>query len=55
MRIGIVQIDGKKYLGQMFPNMALMQIASFHERRGDSVEWYIGNLWAEQYDKIYAS
>lgn len=55
MRIGIVQIDGKEYQGTLFPNMALMKIAGHYERQGDQVEWYLGNLWADQYDKIYAS
>jgi hypothetical protein len=54
-KIGIIQIDGKKYMGQMFPNMALMQIVSYHESNGDHVEWYEGLLFADKYDKIYAS
>lgn len=48
-RIGIVQVDGK------YPNLALMQIAAWHEAQGDQVEWYLGNLWQDQYDQIYAS
>jgi hypothetical protein len=55
MRIGIVQVDGKMYQGTLFPNIALMKIAAYHEQLGDLVEWYLGGLWAEQYDKIYAS
>lgn len=55
MRIGIVQVDGKNYMGQIFPNLALMKISSYHKRKGDSVEWYIGELWNDQYDLIYAS
>src|SRR6476620_2708704 len=47
--IGIIQVDGK------LPNLALMQITSYHEKRGDKVEWYNGNLFESQYDKIYAS
>lgn len=42
-------------MGQMYPNMALMQISSYHEQKGDHVEWYEGLLFADQYDKIYAS
>lgn len=49
MRIGIVQVDGK------LPNLALMKITAYHQELGDSVSWYDGNLFAEQYDKIYAS
>lgn len=47
MKIGIVQIDGK------FPNLALMQIASYHEFKHDQVEWWNGMLF--NYDKVYAS
>jgi len=49
MRIGIVQVDGK------LPNMALMKICGYHESLGDSVEWYKGGLFNDQYDKVYAS
>lgn len=49
MRVGIVQIDGK------LPNLALMQICSYHEQKGDSVHWYEGPLFAGQYDLVYAS
>lgn len=54
-QIAILQVDGEKYMGTRFPNMALMQITSYHESQGDKVEWYEGNLFADQYDKIYAS
>lgn len=54
-RIGILQVDGKKYQGVLFPNMALMKICAYHEAKGDTVEWYNGNLFADQYDLIYAS
>lgn len=49
MKIGIVQVDGK------YPNLALMQIAGYHESLGDSVEWYKGRLFDHEYDKVYAS
>lgn len=49
MKVGIVQVDGK------LPNLALMQIAGFHERQGHDVEWYQGELYKETYDAIYAS
>lgn len=32
-----------------------MQIASYHEKKGDLVGWYDGNLFESQYDLIYAS
>lgn len=49
MNIGILQVDGH------YPNLALMQIASYHENKGDTVKWYDGPLFSGQYDKIYAS
>ncbi len=48
-KIGLIQVDGK------LPNVALMQIASYHEKRGDRVEWWQGPLWNDEYDEIYAS
>lgn len=48
-RIGIIQVDGN------LPNLALMQITSYHEKKGDAVTWYNGNLFESQYDFIYAS
>lgn len=48
-KIGIVQVDGK------LPNLALMQITGYHESLGDTVEWYSGGLFNDQYDKVYAS
>jgi hypothetical protein len=54
-RIAILQVDGENYHGTRFPNMALMQIAAYHEASGDSVHWYEGGLFAEQYDEIYGS
>lgn len=47
MKIGIVDIDGKK-----FPNYALMKISAYHKSVGDIVEW-ANNL--EYYDMIYKS
>ena len=49
MKIGIYQVDGK------MPNLALMQIARYHENQGDHVENYQGLLFASTYDKIYMS
>jgi hypothetical protein len=49
MRIGLCQVDGK------LPNLALMQICSYHMQRGDQVDWFIPGLFAGQYDQIYAS
>lgn len=49
MKIGIVQVDGK------IPNIALMQICFYHEKKGDNVEWWLGPMWNYKYDRIYAS
>jgi len=48
-RVGIIQVDGK------LPNFALMQISRYHINNQDSVEWYKGGLFLEEYDVIYAS
>lgn len=48
-KIGIYQADGK------FPNLALMQIANYHEAKGDHIEVYQGLLFSSIYDKIYIS
>jgi hypothetical protein len=47
MKIGLVAADGHN-----FPNLALMKIAAFHKRRGDTVEWV---NYLERYDKVYIS
>jgi hypothetical protein len=49
MKIGIVQVDGH------YPNLALMQITGYHESLGDSVEWYKGGLFDQEYGAVYAS
>lgn len=49
MKVGVIQLDGH------IPNLAIMKIAGYHEQLGDSVEWYLGNLFQERYDKIYLS
>jgi len=54
-RIGIYQVDGTEYQGVQFPNIALMKISGYHKSIGDDVSWYEGILFANQYDKIYAS
>lgn len=48
-KIGIVQLDGK------LPNLALMKITKYHEDRGDLVEWYQGDLFNAEYEKVYYS
>src|SRR5688500_4426423 len=49
MRIGFVQVDGK------YPNLALMQISGYHESLGHSVEWCPGELFYQDFDKVYFS
>lgn len=49
MNIGVCQMDGD------VPNLAIMKIVGFHEKRGDNVTMYNGPLWAHTYDKIYFS
>lgn len=48
MRIGLVDVDGHN-----FPNLALMKLAAWHKRRGDTVEF--ANPAARPYDKVYMS
>ena len=45
--VAVMQLDGK------IPNLALMQIASYHKRIGDTVRWWDGPLFPS--DKVYAS
>lgn len=47
MEIGLIHMDGS------IPNLALMQIAAYHKKRGDSVGWWNGPLFS--YDRVYAS
>lgn len=54
-KIGIYQVDGTRYQGVQFPNIPLMKISSFYKGVGYSVEKYEGPLFANQYEKIYAS
>jgi hypothetical protein len=47
--VGLLQVDGK------LPNLALMQIAGYHESKGDIVEWYKGPIFNDFYDSVYVS
>lgn len=47
-RIGLIDVDGHN-----FPNLALMQLASWHREQGDTVEWAMPMFG--EYDRIYAS
>lgn len=44
MNIGLLPVDSN------YPNLALMKIAAWHKRCGDTVEWY--NPF-DAYDRLY--
>lgn len=48
MRIGLIDVDGHN-----FPNLALMRISAYHKVKGDTVEWWLGDLF--HYDVVYKS
>lgn len=48
MYIGLMDVDGHH-----FPNLALMRISAWHKKQGDSVEWWLGDLF--YYDIVYKS
>lgn len=48
MRVGLIDVDGHH-----FPNLALMRISTYHKQRGDTVEWWQGDLI--HYDIVYKS
>lgn len=48
MKIGLVDVDGHH-----FPNLALMRISAWHKAQGDTVEWWMGDLF--HYDTVYMS
>ena len=47
-KIALFDVDSK------IPNLALMKISSYHKSLGDDVVMY-DPLWANEYDKVYAS
>lgn len=47
-KVGLIDVDGHN-----FPNLALMRIAAYHKAQGDTVEWWIGDLF--HYDVVYKS
>ncbi len=48
MMIGLIDVDGHN-----FPNLALMRISAYHKARGDTVEWWISDMF--HYDIVYKS
>lgn len=63
MRVGLIDADllwggyakGRRYgntKADIFPNLALMKISSYHKQRGDEVSMYMG---VEEYDRVYIS
>lgn len=49
MTIGLIDVDGHN-----FPNLALMRISAYHKAKGDSVEWWQGDMF-HHYDRVYKS
>ena len=47
MKIGLIDVDGHH-----FPNVALMKIASWHRKQGDTAEWVFS---FDSYHRIYMS
>ena len=59
MRVGLIDVDGhsqkKKLWGaNIYPNLALCKIASWHKQQGDHVEWYEPMLSGHM-DRVYLS
>lgn len=48
MKVGLIDVDGHH-----FPNLALMRISAWHKAQGDTVEWWLGDLF--HYDLVYMS
>ena len=48
MKVGLIDVDGHN-----FPNLALMRISAYHKAKGDTVEWWGGELI--HYDIVYMS
>ena len=47
MKIGLIDVDGHN-----FPNIALMKLAAYHKRQGDTVEWY-DPMFSDDMDIVY--
>lgn len=59
MRIGLIDVDGhsqkkKRWGANVYPNLALCKIASWHKQQGDHVEWY-EPLLSGHMDRVYLS
>lgn len=53
MKIGLHDAEKEHFKrGKNFPNLALMKIAAWHKRLGDTVEWWIPTT---HYDRVYSS
>lgn len=48
-KIGLIDVDSKNY-----PNIPLMKISAYHQKCGDSVEWY-SPMFSGHMDKVYLS
>lgn len=51
MKIGLIDLDNKNSKN-IFPNLALMKLSTYHKSLGDTVEWY-DNF--QYYDRVYVS
>lgn len=52
-RIGLIDVDAVNNNSPKFPNLALMRISAYHKAQGDTVEWWLGDLF--HYDVVYMS
>lgn len=53
MKIGLIDLDNKN-VKNVFPNLSLMKLSSYHKSIGDTVEWY-DQLFGGVYDLVYVS
>lgn len=51
MKVGLIDLDNKNSKN-IFPNLALMKLSTYHKSLGDTVEWY-DNF--QYYDRVYVS
>lgn len=54
MKIGLIDADNRHHGPDDFPNLALMKLAAWHKKQGDSVEWY-EPLWSGHMNRVYIS
>ena len=52
MKIGLIDADNRHHGPDNLPNLALMKLAAWHKKQGDSVEWY-EPLWSGHMNRVY--